>query len=121
MTDMKPEVYERKWEIDSLCYPIRLAYHYWKVTGDASVFSDEWLQAVAYILQTFREQQRKEGNGPYHFQRKTERALDTVTNNGRGNPGEACRVDSLGFPSFRRCHHVSVSGAFQFLCRDFLA
>ena len=69
MTDMKPEVYERKWEIDSLCYPIRLAYHYWKVTGDASVFSDEWLQAVAYILQTFREQQRKEGNGPYHFQR----------------------------------------------------
>ena len=34
-----------------------------------------------YILQTFREQQRKEGNGPYHFQRKTERALDTVTNN----------------------------------------
>ena len=45
MTDMKPEVYERKWEIDSLCYPIRLAYHYWKVTGDASVFSDEWLQA----------------------------------------------------------------------------
>ena len=86
MTDMKPEVYERKWEIDSLCYPIRLAYHYWKVTGDASVFSDEWLQAVAYILQTFREQQRKEGNGPYHFQRKTERALDTVTNNGWGNP-----------------------------------
>lgn len=82
MTDMKPEVYERKWEIDSLCYPIRLAYHYWKVTGDASVFSDEWLQAVAYILQTFREQQRKEGNGSYHFQRKTERALDTVTNNG---------------------------------------
>ena len=86
MTDMKPEVYERKWEIDSLCYPIRLAYHYWKVTGDASVFSDEWLQAVAYILQTFREQQRKEGNGSYHFQRKTERALDTVTNNGWGNP-----------------------------------
>ena len=28
MTDMKPELHERKYEIDSLCYPIRLAYHY---------------------------------------------------------------------------------------------
>lgn len=27
-TDMKPELHERKWEIDSLCYPIRLAYQY---------------------------------------------------------------------------------------------
>ena len=29
-TEMKKELHERKWEIDSLCYPIRLAYHYWK-------------------------------------------------------------------------------------------
>ena len=27
-TDMKPGVHERKWEIDSHCYPIRLAYEY---------------------------------------------------------------------------------------------
>ncbi|MBP1683494.1 MAG: Tat pathway signal protein, partial [Ignavibacteriaceae bacterium] len=26
ITEMKPELHERKWEIDSLCYPIRLAY-----------------------------------------------------------------------------------------------
>lgn len=37
MTDMKPELHERKWEIDSLCYPLRLAYQYWKVTGDDSI------------------------------------------------------------------------------------
>ena len=30
-------IHERKWEIDSLCYVVRLAYHYWKVTGDDSV------------------------------------------------------------------------------------
>ena len=60
LTDMKPELHERKWEIDSLCYPIRLAYHYWKTTGDASVFSDEWLQAIANVLKTFKEQQRKD-------------------------------------------------------------
>ena len=73
--------------IDPLCYPIRLAYHYWKTTGDANVFSDEWLQAIANVLKTFKEQQRKDdAKGPYRFQRKTERALDTMTNDGWGNP-----------------------------------
>ena len=86
MTDMKLELHERKWEIDSLCYPIRLAYHYWKTTGDASIFDEEWLQAIELVLQTFHEQQRKNGNGPHKFQRKTERQLDTMNNDGWGNP-----------------------------------
>ena len=85
-TDMKPELHERKWEIDSLCYVIRLAYEYWKETGDASVFGDSWIQAVQNILKTFHEQQRKNGVGPYHFQRNTTRQLDTTSNNGLGNP-----------------------------------
>ena len=41
-TEMKKELHERKWEIDSLCYPIRLAYHYWKEIGDTSVFDSKW-------------------------------------------------------------------------------
>ncbi len=86
ITDMKPGVHERKWEIDSLCYPIRLAYHYWKTTGDASIFGEEWMQAITNILKTFKEQQRKEGVGPYKFQRVTERQLDTLNNHGLGNP-----------------------------------
>lgn len=85
-TDMKPELHERKWEIDSLCYPLRLAYQYWKETGDAGIFDNEWLAAITNILQTFREQQRKDGVGPYRFQRKTERALDTLNNDGLGAP-----------------------------------
>ena len=85
-TDMKPELHERKYEIDSLCYPIRLAYYYWMVTGDESVFGEEWLSAVANILKTFREQQRKDGNGPYTFLRKTDRQFDTLSNNGLGAP-----------------------------------
>lgn len=86
-TEMKPELHERKWEIDSLCYPLRLAYEYWKVTGDSSVFGEEWLKAAAAIVRTFKEQQRKGGDkGPYRFERKTTRALDTMTNSGWGNP-----------------------------------
>ena len=46
ITEMKPELHERKWEIDSLCYPIRLAYGYWKTTNDVSVFDEDWKSAM---------------------------------------------------------------------------
>lgn len=90
LTEMIPDVHERKWEIDSLCYPIRLAYEYWKVTGDTSIFDEEWLAAMDMILATFREQQRYDGIGKYKFQRKTERALDTLNNDGLGAPVKPC-------------------------------
>lgn len=86
ITDMKPELHERKYEIDSLCYPIRLAFHYWQTTGDTSVFGAAWQQAIKNVLKVFHEQQRKDGLGSYSFMRVTERQLDTVCNNGYGNP-----------------------------------
>ena len=85
-TDMKPGVHERKWEVDSLCYPLRLAYYYWKTTKDTAPFDAAWREAVLLILQTFREQQRKQGRGPYRFQRRTEVQTDTVAGGGYGNP-----------------------------------
>jgi meiotically up-regulated gene 157 (Mug157) protein len=81
LTAMKPELHERKWEIDSLCFPVRLAHGYWKATGDASCFDDRWRRAAALIVKTFREQQRMSGPGPYHFQRSTPVASDTLPNN----------------------------------------
>jgi uncharacterized protein len=86
LTEMKPELHERKWEVDSLCYPIRLAHGYWKATGDASPFDAQWRAAMAAVLRTFREQQRKEGRGPYKFQRVTGWQTDTVAGAGYGNP-----------------------------------
>ena len=86
ITDMQPGVHERKWEIDSLCYPIRLAYHYWKETGDARSFDQDWLKAIQAVLKTFKEQQRKDGLGPYHFQRTTSWATDGVPLEGYGYP-----------------------------------
>lgn len=86
VTRMTKDVFERKYEIDSLCYPVRLAYWYWLVTGDATIFGDIWLQAVDNIVKTFREQQRKDGHGPYRFFRMTDRTYDTVGWNGYGAP-----------------------------------
>jgi len=85
-TDMKPGVHERKWEIDSLCYPIRLAYRYWKLSGDTAPFDAQWQQAVKSIYATFRDQQRKNGNGSYKFQRTTPHATDTQPMHGYGYP-----------------------------------
>ncbi len=86
LTEMKPGVHERKWEIDSLCYPIRLSYHYWKKTGDATPFDATWRSAIALVVKTFKEQQRKTGKGPYTFQRNTPKATDTVPLQGYGYP-----------------------------------
>ncbi len=96
-TDMNPNDHERKWEIDSHCYPIRLAYQYWKVTGDTSVFGDKWIDAITVILKTLKEQQRKDGHGSYYFTRVTDRQLDTKCCGGLGNPVKPCGLIASSF------------------------
>ncbi|HVX51561.1 MAG TPA: glycoside hydrolase family 125 protein [Chitinophagaceae bacterium] len=86
ITDMKPGIHERKWEVDSLCYPIRLSYGYWKETGDTSVFDDQWIAAMQLVVKTFKEQQRFDSPGPYTFQRQTSWATDGVPLSGYGYP-----------------------------------
>ncbi len=86
LTDMKPELHERKWEVDSLCYTIRLAYGYWKRTKDTLCFDEDWLKAMKLVVKTFKEQQRKENNGPYKFNRITSWQPDNPPGDGYGNP-----------------------------------
>ena len=104
-TKMKKELHERKYEIDSLCYPLRLAYAYWQQTGDESIFDDKWLQAVRLIVDTFREQQN--WNGPrtsYRFTRQTSALHDTRSNYGYGHPGKPCGLIASAFrPSDDSC------------------
>lgn len=86
LTDMRPGVSERKWELDSLCWPIRLAHGYWRATGDVTPFDAQWAEAMRVVLRTMREQQRKTGPGPYQFQRKAEAATETLVLSGYGAP-----------------------------------
>ncbi len=83
-TEMRPGVGERKYELDSLCYPIRLAHGYWKCTGDTRPFDAAWAQAMQNIVATMRIQQRIGGPGPYRFQRRAENPTDSLVN-GLGN------------------------------------
>ena len=101
---LTPDLCERKWEIDSLCYPVRLAHSYWKTTGDTSCFHSDWLRASRLIIQTFREQQRLSGPGPYRFQRKTDNPIDTPPFNGLGNPARPVGLIHSAFrPSDDAC------------------
>ena len=103
-TAMKPGVAERKWEVDSLCYPIRLAHDYWKATGDLTPFDAQWAESVRAILRTFREQQRKENLGPYRFQRSSDRPTETLMLDGYGAPTRPVGLIHSGFrPSDDAC------------------
>ena len=97
-TEMKPGVAERKWEVDSLCYTIRLAHGYWRQTGDVKPFDAEWKAAAWKIVETFREQQRFDGSGPYSFLRETVTPTDTLPLHGYGNPA---RPVGMIFSMFR--------------------
>lgn len=96
-TYMVPDVFERKWELDSQCYPIRLAYGYWKATGDASVFGELWLKAIHTVLEVMREQQKYDGIGSYCFLRETDRQFDTKGWDGYGAPLKPCGLIASAF------------------------
>jgi meiotically up-regulated gene 157 (Mug157) protein len=93
----KPRVLERKWEVDSLCYSIRLSYQYWKTSGDASAFDDEWQNAMRLIVKTFKVEQLKNGPSPYTFIRKTENMIDAAPFRGDSHPAKPCGLIRSAF------------------------
>lgn len=106
-TDMKPDLHERKWEVDSHCYVIRLAYSYWKTTGDISPFDETWASAMRVIYNTLKEQQRSNGKGSYRFQRKDRVPTDTQQGYGWGAPVKPC---GLIFSAFRPSDDATTHG-----------
>lgn len=82
-TDLNGWIWERKYEVDSLCYPLQLAYLLWKETGETSQFDETFVTATKEILHLWTVEQDHK-NSPYRFVRDTDRKEDTLVNDGFG-------------------------------------
>ena len=100
----QPGVHERKWEIDSLCYVIRLSHEYYRKTGDASVLDSDWDEAMRLIIQTLRAEQRMDGSTPYSFARTRDNSNIVAPFYGKGRPSKPVGLIASAFrPSDDGC------------------
>lgn len=85
LTDQSPWVWERKYEVDSLCYPVQLAHDLWTVTGRTDHLGDSFARAARMIIDLWRTEQRHEEQSTYRFQRLDCPPTDTLVRDGRGS------------------------------------
>ncbi|MCL6442341.1 MAG: glycoside hydrolase family 125 protein [Alicyclobacillus sp.] len=97
-TAMTPLVWERKYEVDSLCYPLQLAYLFWKATGRTSHLDQEFVAAARSIMQIWRIEQDHEQLSTYRFERTDCPPSDTLV---RGGKGAEVRKTGMTWSGFR--------------------
>lgn len=118
-TDMHPHVWERKYEIDSLCYPLQLAYLLYKNTGRTDQFNDSFLKAVDEILNLWSVEQNHGTQSPYRFYRANTWNYDNLRNEVNAYTG----MTWSGFrPSDDSCHYgyLVPSNMFAVVVLDYL-
>ena len=101
----KPMIWERKYEIDSLCFPLQLCYEFWKSTGRTDFLTDGlYLQTVQTVLALWKTEQHHTENSPYRFIRENCPTTDTLQNNGLGTAVSYTGMTWSGFrPSDDAC------------------
>ena len=98
-------VWERKYEIDSLCYPLWLAEKFYNKTGRTSFLNEKFAEALRAILTIFRTEQHRETSS-YYFIRTDCPPSDTLTREGRGEPVAVTGMTWSGFrPSDDACKY----------------
>ncbi|SDZ57054.1 hypothetical protein SAMN05421736_11832 [Evansella caseinilytica] len=103
-TEMSPWIWERKYEVDSLCYPLQLTYLYWKATGDNTILHPTLKKVAEVIYQVWKVEQNHEENSPYLFERDNCRVSDTLLRNGKGGYSVKTGMTWSGFrPSDDAC------------------
>lgn len=117
-----PWLWERKYEVDSLCYPIQLAWLLYANTGRTDHFDGEFVAGVRRILDVFATEQDHE-RSPYFFVRDTTLATETLERDGRGSPVAVTGMTWSGFrPSDDACtyHYLVPANMFAAVAMDYL-
>ena len=109
-----PWVWERKFELDSLCYPLWLAARYLEATGDETPFDETFYKAFDLILATFRTEQRHKECSPYYHE-IVDRSRDYWC--GKGAPVAECGLVWSGYrPSDDKCIYNYYIPGNMFIC-----
>ncbi|WP_240747033.1 glycoside hydrolase family 125 protein [Microbacterium sp. K24] len=106
LTEQSPWVWERKYEVDSLCYPIQLAHDLWTITGRTDHLGDSFARAARTIIALWRTEQHHEERSTYRFQRLDGPSTDTLVRDGRGSETVPTGLTWSAFrPSDDACEH----------------
>lgn len=101
---MTPWIWERKYELDSLCFSLKLIYAYWKETGDNSILDDAFYHALEAIVTVWEKEQYHFEKSDYTFERENCPDIDTLKNGGKGMPVNYTGMTWSGFrPSDDAC------------------
>lgn len=106
ITEMLPQIWERKYEIDSLCFSLQLVYLYWKITGNVEHINDELKDVINIIIDLWKLEQNHEDNSKYRFERRNCPESDTLEREGLGSKTVYTGMTWSGFrPSDDACKY----------------
>ncbi|MGW8567397.1 glycoside hydrolase family 125 protein [Isoptericola sp. NPDC055881] len=98
-----PHVWEQKYEVDSLAYPVTLAHRLWRETGSTEVLDERAHRVLRTVVDQLRTEQHHDSS-PYRFSRDTPVPTETLARDGRGTPVAFTGMTWSGFrPSDDAC------------------